>query len=120
MTDQLPGALQAPIDMTWTTLRVSLHAIDPAFQARNIGAYLHSLRPLLQEDATIEAAIETAGREAANYLQYVDRHRSCVSDSQKAEATRVLAVAEAVLDELASALQNARPSQKAQNLHIWP
>jgi hypothetical protein len=119
MTDQLPDVLQAEIDMAQRALHSSWNSVSRAMHARNIRAHITNLLSWVTVTPSIQAAAEQAGEAAVRYFQCLERQPSVPSATQKGEAAKALAVAEAAFNSLKELLKGAQPSEKARTLGTW-
>ena len=116
MADQLPAILQAEIDMARRALHSSWNSVSRAMHVRNISAHITNLLSWVNVTPSIQAAAEQAGEEAARYFQYLEKHPPAPSATQKEEAAKALAAAEAAFTKLKDALKGAQPSEQARIL----
>jgi len=116
MTNQLPGVLQAEIDMVRRSLHSSWNSVSRATHTRNIGAHITNLLSWVIVTPSIEAAASQAGEEAVRYFQLLERQPPAPNPAQKGEAVKALAATEAAIARLVESLRSAQPSEKARIL----
>ncbi|WP_404294360.1 hypothetical protein ACD578_29035 (plasmid) [Microvirga sp. RSM25] len=116
MANQLPGVLQAEIDMARRALHSSWNAVSRAMQARNLGVHINNVLSWVVATPSIEAAASQVGEEAMRYFQVLERQPSAANPAQKEEAAKALAAAEAAIAMLAASLRDAQPSEEARIL----
>ncbi|PVE21115.1 hypothetical protein DC522_28445 [Microvirga sp. KLBC 81] len=102
--------------MARRSLHSSWNSVSRAMHARNISTHITNLLSWVEVTPSIQAAAEQAGEEAVRYFRCLERQPPIPSATQKAEAAKALAIAEAAFTKLKETLEGAQPSEKARIL----